>query len=271
MKKHHKQVQRRDDSFAERQITNIWHEIPSPDNPYIAADCSCHGYNLFELMKKRTFVDVFFLLFNTELPTEPQKELLETLMISLINPGPRHPATRAAMNAGVGKTDKTHILPISLGILAGTHLGAAEVELSMRFIKRNVRKDPGEVADLLLSHKNTTTQGDWHPAPGFGSRFSGIDELARKIACSLLALEGSGKYLKWGNEFASFLDQHKMGWLMPGIAAAAFIDLGFNSRSAAGLFQLLSAPGLFAQGLELTNKPITAMPFLNDEDYIIEK
>jgi citrate synthase len=33
---------------------------------------------------------------------------------------------------------------------------------------------------------------------------------------------------------------------------------------------LLSAPGLVAHGLEMANKPITAMPFVKDENYVIE-
>jgi citrate synthase len=61
-----------------------------------------------------------------------------------------------------------------------------------------------------------------------------------------------------------------MGWLAPGIAAAVFVDIGLHPRSGAGLYQLIHAPGLFAHGLELANKPLTAMPFIKDEDYTIE-
>jgi citrate synthase len=32
---------------------------------------------------------------------------------------------------------------------------------------------------------------------------------------------------------------------------------------------LLCAPGILAHGLELANKPITAMPFLQEEQYVI--
>lgn len=266
-----KKVEKRNDRFTERQTTKIWQEIPHPDNPYIATEHYCHGYKLTDLMKKRSFVDVFFLLFNAKLPTEPQAELLEQLMIAMINPGPRHPATRAGMNAAVGKTDTIHILPISLAVIGGTHLGAFEVEKSMRFIKKHARKQPAEVANKLLADSTAPTEGDWHPAPGFGNRFSGIDEFPFKIAEQLLSLKGAGKNLSWGHEFAKQLTQHQIGWVMTGVAAAALLDAGFSAKCGAGVFQLLCAPGMLAHGLELANKPITAMPFIKDEDYFIEE
>src|SRR3982750_4204076 len=124
----HEQVRSRNEPFAQRTATRIWHEEPSGDNPYIARSALCHGYDLFELMDKRSFVDVFYLLFRGELPSKADAQLLQTLMIALINPGPRHPATRAAMNTGVGKTDPVHILPIATAVLGGQHAGSGDVE-----------------------------------------------------------------------------------------------------------------------------------------------
>ncbi|MDZ4261485.1 MAG: citrate synthase, partial [Pseudomonadota bacterium] len=113
------QEQSRNDAFAKRTATKIWQEIASPDNPYLTESAQCHGYDLLELTQKRSFVDVLYLMFRGELPTANEATLLEQLMIALINPGPRHPATRAAMNAGVGSTDVEHILPIALTIYGG--------------------------------------------------------------------------------------------------------------------------------------------------------
>ena len=118
------QVERRDEAFAERLQTRIWQEEPSPDNPYVAAACRLHGYALTDLVEGRSFVDCLYLLFRGELPTAAEARLLERALIGLINPGPRHPATRAAIAAGVGKTDPGLVLPIALGTLSGSHLGA---------------------------------------------------------------------------------------------------------------------------------------------------
>jgi citrate synthase len=270
MKNSHGKVRKRDEDFSQRIVTKIWQEDASENNPYIAENCRCHGYDLLELMQQRSFVDVLYLLFRGELPTKIQAQMLESLMIALINPGPRHPATRAGMCAGAGNTETQNILPISLTILGGNHLGAGEIEETMRFFRKEKKKDPFEVADALISQATPPKEGDWHIIPGFGNRFGGIDSLPQKIARYLVRLPGSGKALEWGCTFAEALHPCGLGWLSTGLAAAVFTDLGFHSRMGSGLFQLISAPGLLAHGLELANKPITAMPFIKDEDYTIE-
>lgn len=264
------EVQRRNDAFAERTATRIWQEVASPDNPYLTESVRCHGYELMELMQKRTFVEVLYLLFRGELPDANEAMLLEQLMIGLINPGPRHPATRAAMNAGVGSSDPEHILPIALTIYGGSHLGAAEVEPAMGFLRKQRTKDPQQLAHELFEKSSQPKEGDWHIAPGFGSRFGGVDPVAKRIADHLASLPGNHETLRWGCRFADALNEHSLGWLAPAIAAALFTDLGFTPRAGAGLFQLLGAPGLLAHGVELASKPITAMPFLKDENYVIK-
>lgn len=263
------QIISRDIKFAERATTRIWQEVPADENPYIAASCRCHGYDLQELMRKRSFIDVFYLLFRGELPSQDQAELLEQLMIALIDPGPRHPATRAAINTAVGKTDPAHILPIGMMVLSGEHLGGIEVEAAMRFLRKRLSDDPQRVAEELLTAEQPPTEGDWHIAPGFGSRFGGIDIMPGKIATQLAQLPGSGQALAWGHTFARALHPRNMSWLITGVAAATLCDLGFHPRAASGLFQILSAPGILAHGLEYANKPITALPHVRDEDYYI--
>jgi len=262
--------QKRETNYADRTATRIWQERPSEKNPYLAEECRCHGYSIEELAAKRSFVDVLFLLFDGELPSPEKAELLNALLVVLINPGPRHPAARAAMVAGIGRTFPPHILPISLISLSGSHLGAAEVGESMIFLRKNIRNDPKKCAEELISASKPPSDGDWHIAPGFGKRFGGLDPMPAKNARFLNSLAGAGKALAWGNAFVSAIESSGQGWLSTGVAAAAFCDLGFHPRIGPGLFQLASAPGLLAHGLEMANKPITAMPFPDGDDYVIE-
>jgi citrate synthase len=264
------EVSRRDDQFTKKITTKIWCETPTIQNPYIAESCYCHGYNLLELMAKRSYPDVVFLLFKGELPTVEESQLFEKLMIAFVNPGPRHPATRAAMNAGVGKTDASHILPIGLTILGGEHLGASEVEPAIRWLRKHVRRSPAEVASELLNASSHEEEGDNHIAPGFGSHYGGIDQIIASIAEQLLTLPAAGKIMRWADEFSRALAPCNMGWLSTGLVAAILSDLGFQPRTGGGIFQIMSAPGLFAHGIEMANKPITAMPFPDDKDYFIE-
>ena len=264
------QVSKRDEKFTDRTVTKIWEEEPDPENPYLARHCRCHGYDIIELARKRSFVDILFLLFLGELPNPSQARLLETLMIVLINPGPRHPATRAAMNASVSKANSAHLLPIALSVLSGTHLGGEEVVAAMRFLQKRSKENPLKVATELLE-KPGPPKADWHIAPGFGSRFGDIDPLPREAADLLIALPGHGNNLQWGDNFTKEIEQMNLGWLSTGLAAAVFCDLGFNRLAGAGLFQLLCAPGLLAHGLELADKPITDMPFLDETHYVITR
>lgn len=261
-------VKPRGDRFARRPATRIWLEEASPRNPYLAERCYCHGYEIEALMAGRGFVEVFYLLFRGELPGRDQAELLERLMIALIDPGPRHAATRAAMNAGVGRTRRPDILPIALAVQGGAHLGGEEVEAAMRFLAANVERPP---AEALADPAASAGEGDRRAAPGFGTRFGGVDPMAERLANHLAALPGAGRHLAWGAAAADHLRPAGMGWLVPGVAAAALCDLGFSYRAGAGLFQLFAAPGLLAHGLEMAAQPITAMPFLEAEHYVIER
>lgn len=107
--------------------------------------------------------------------------------------------------------------------------------------------------------------------PGFGIRNGGKEVMAIEIANRLAKLEGAGKALQWGCALNSLLAPQGLGWLITGVAAAVFADLGFHPRAGGCLFQLLGAPGLVAHGLELAHKPITDMPFISDENYVIKR
>jgi len=270
--KNHVKVSSRKEQFTDKVATRIWYEEASADNPYLEEKSYCHGYDLLELTRHCSYVDVFYLLFRGELPTEQERRVLEALMVAYINPGPRHPASRAAMTAGVGKTDPAHILPISQIVLGGAFAGAGEVEVAMRFLQKKCRKDPVELSGELLQQEiKSNEEGDIHIAPGFGSHYGGIDSLARQRAEYLLSLVESSHVLRWGHSFALALEPHGMGWLNIGVVAAVLAELGFTPRAGAGLYQIISAPGLLAHGIELANKPITAMPFVDDQHYVIEK
>lgn len=274
----HDKVRSRNEPFVERTATRIWKEEPSSDNPYIASSALCHGYDLFDLMEKRSFVDVFYLLFRGELPSKAEAQLLQQSMVALINPGPRHPATRAAMNVGVGKTDPLHILPIATAVLGGDYMGGGEIEPAMRFFRKHQQANPAEfVSNWFATISNSETESESLPEKisahflGFGTRNGGIEIMASEMAQRLSSLEAAGPALRWACEVNLVLRSHGVGILTTGVAAAVFADLGFQPRAGGSLFQLFGAPGLLAHGLELANKPITAMPFVKDEHYEIQR
>ena len=271
----HETVESRNEKFVEQTATKIWLEVPSQENPYIAESAYCFGYDVLELMEKRSFVDVFYLLFKGELPSQSASKLLELLMIALINPGPRHPATRAAMNAGVGKSLPQHILPIGLSVMGGEYLGVGAMESAMRFIRANQKCDPCAVYEAYIEPFTTVPLENADKIntiiPGLGRVYGGIDRVVEKISKQMVSFSDAGSSLKWVVKLAEQLSGCNVGLLPSGLAAAVFSDLGFHPKSCAVLFQLMSAPGIAAHGLEISNKPITAMPFVPDNAYFIER
>lgn len=266
-----REVKNRNTKFNAKIVSRFWQEVPSNNNPYVSENCRCQGYDLTQLLQKCSYTETLYLLFRGELPDKQQNEMLQKLMIAFINPGPRHPASRAAMLAGVSKSDPSQFLPIALSIFSGEHLGARSLEKNIHFFRKNSQKNPKELIAEFRLQLNNPTPSLWEPIPGFGMRFGSIDQYSENIAQMLAALPGAGKSLKWGALLVEQLQTYNLGWLPTGIVAAVLSDLGFTPTAAVGMFQLISAPGLLAHGLEMSGKPLTAMPFLPDEDYTIEE
>jgi len=255
--------------YSSKTTTKIWQEIPSKHNPYVARENRLHGYDLIELATQKNFVDVLFLLFMGELPTTNQSTLLNTLMIGLISPGPRHSATRSAMVAGISKTNTSHILPIGLLALGGTNGGSNDVEAAMAYIKNNIGDS---IANLDIKEKPIS--GDWFPIPGIGSYYGDSNLYCNEFANEIIKISAPNGAASWLNQIIKEFQESKnasVGWLNTGIAAAVLYDLGFPSREGNSFYQIISAPGIAAHGLEQTHRPIRAMPFIEDSQYDYQK
>lgn len=250
---------------AFKASTKICLETPSNSNIYQAQALHVAGYNLSELAQQCSITDMIFLMFTGELAKCAQdRELLKTLQVLLSIPSPRHPAARAAMNAGICKTNEEHLLPISLMALGGEQSGALEIKASIEFLQNNLANSPQELADTLI---NTYQGKHAHIAPGFGQLYGSSDQLSFDYLKQMLKLKPEGKVLQWVSSFTEQLNKHNHGILDVGLAASIFHELSFAARESVGLYQLFRAPGLLAYSMEQTHKPISAMPMLKDEQY----
>lgn len=279
-------------SFDERLSTAVWAEVPDADNPYLAAAARCRGYDVMELARGARATAALLLLFTGELPAPDHEELFEAWWITALSPGPRHPATRAAMAAAIGGTHAAHVLPIGLAVLGGAHLGAMEVLAAMRWLTAQLATDPaGRAAELLAAHPGPSTPAPAAPqppgspeppaadpgaadvrlGPGVGTRFGGADPLPRRALALLAGLRGAGRGIAWAAACDRALAPHGVGWLSPGVAAACFHDLGLSALHAVAVYQWACAPGLIAHGNELLGAPLTRMPFPSDADYVVER
>jgi citrate synthase len=260
--------QSKGDKFTQSIPTNIWKEECSITNPYIAEEAYCYGYNFEEIVDNLSYVDALYLMLTGRVPTPVKSQILELSMKIFLTPGPRHPATRAAMNAGIGRTNVTHVLPISLSVLSSDYLGSKEVGNAMRFIAENRSTDPKTIVNNKQFEVNEKKP---NPIPGFGSIYGGVDQLVLKFANKLASINSDLANINWCKELVKELQDYKLSWLPTGLAAAVFLDLELDHRTGVCLFQMLQSPGLIAHGVEKANKPLTDMPFIKDENYAIKR
>ena len=261
MSAHSAKVSSRGDQFTPRLETKITQERANTENPYLIEEMSIHGYDHFELMEKCSVSDTIFLLLKGNLPNHLERNLFRELFIAFINPGPRHPATQASITAGVGKSLTTHILPISLSVFGGEFEGAANLEEAMRFYRRAVKKSP----EALLEKQTEETLS----IPGFGTVYGDPDPYATSLL-EFFNTRYPQKVTSWVTELNTLCKQYNQGIKKAGVCAAVMADLGFQPRQANALYQLFSAPGLLAHGLEFANKPLTKMLFEPDSHYDLE-
>jgi len=249
--------------------TKICLEKPSEKNSFQTEKLYLSGYDLEDLASSSSMTEIMFLLFSGELPSlKEDKKLLEVLMVLLSLPSPRHVASRAAMNAGICKSNAEHILPISLMAIGGEQLGAIEVKNCWEFIASNIDKPVAAVATQLLANWSDKEK---HIAPGFGQSYGEVDTLSTKFFKQLLAVKSNGKTMKWVQRLSVELGSHQIGILDVGLAACVFHELSFGSRESIALYQFLRAPGLMAYGLEQTHNPVSAIPMLEDSQYELTK
>jgi citrate synthase len=112
--------------------SHIWREEPEPDNPFAAASCHCHGYDVYgDVLGNAGWIEFLYLLFKGERPSAAQCKLLEDLAVALANAGPRDHAVHAAMSGGVSGSHSAACLMAALAVGAGQLGGAKEVANAM--------------------------------------------------------------------------------------------------------------------------------------------
>lgn len=247
--------------------THIWREEAEPDNPFAAAACYCHGYDVFgDVVGKASWIEYLFLLFKGERPTRPQVKILEDLAVALANPGPRDHSVHAAMSGGAGGSHSAACLMAALAVGAGQLGGAREVALAMDiWTECETRFSSWE--DRLKNPPREERADVWpamaHP-PGFDPHGASCATPIRRLLLHLSEQSSSGT-LRWLDEKRPELETiagHPLA--MTGVAAAALHDLGFTSCQGEMLFLLLRLPGAAVHALEQKELGYRHFPFFQN-------
>jgi len=251
----------------EKIRTRIWSEEPEPDNPFAAAVCYCHGYDVYgDILGKASWIEYLYLLFRGERPTPKQARLLEGLAVAVANQGPRDHSVNAAMNGGVGGSTYASCLIAALADGAGQLGGAHEVCIAMEYWSRC-----GQDLELwkkeLLSSEIPERADIWLPMehpPGFDPHGASCATPVRQTL-HYLTTHSEDKALPWLMQHRAELEQiADCPLAMTGVAAAALTDLGFTPKQGEMLFLLLRLPGAAVHALEQEEYGWRQFPFFAD-------
>jgi citrate synthase len=243
--------------------TRIWHEQAEADNPFAAAVCLCHGYDVYgDLLGKASWLEYLYLLFHGERPDQSQCQLLNDLAIVLANPGPRDHSVLAAMNGGVGGSNNAACLMAALAVGGGQLGGAHEVALGI-----SIWNICGTNLELWRQYINKTGnfyQDDWPDIghiPGFDPHGSSCTTPVRQTLDRLSSVS-SGQSLPWLRDNRALLEDITQSPLtMSGIASSALHDLRFSASQGEMLFLILRLPGAAVHAIEQAESGYRHFPF----------
>lgn len=198
------------------------------------------GYDLKELIHKKSFVEVIYLVLKGELPGEKEIKMLNALFTACIDHGI---GVSSAMTARmVVSTGNSLHTALSAGILAMGRLHGSAIEDAAKFFQENV--DESDVKNLVKKFKEQKIR-----LPGFGHKILSHDP--RSEALFEIAKE-TGFYKKHC-EFAltvkeelNKISSKKLPLNVDGAMGAIISDMGFDWRIAKGFFIIGRVPGLVA-------------------------
>ncbi len=225
------------------------------------------GYDVVELMEKKTFAETLFLLLKGELPTPAEAKMMEAILVSSVDHGTTPPSSLATRVVASGGNPLNACIAGGILTIGESHGGA--MEQCARILQEWAAKgdNMNEVADQLIAHIKQTRMR----MPGFGHRLHNVDPRTVKLFEIAQKNNYSGKHI----ELAKAL-QEKMvtssGKKLPinvdGAIGAVMSDMGFDYRVGKGFFIISRCAGLVAHAYEeLTRyKPMRKLG-LSDYEY----
>ncbi len=205
------------------------------------------GYDLQELVMKKSFVEIIFLILSGELPTAAQTRMLNAMLGMMIDHGVRIGSTVAArMVNSLGNKMHTSVVAGLLGLGGDRHGGA--LESAGQFFQEHIELDQPGLKQLVERLKMEKIR-----VPGFGHRIFTHDKRADTLLAIAKETGLFGKYCHFALAVGEELNKISSKVLplnMDGVNAAILSDMGFNWRMMTGFFMIGRTPGLVAQVYE---------------------
>lgn len=220
----------------------------------IDGEAIIHGYKITDLIDNVSFTDAIWLELKGEIPTEKERAMLDSILISTIDNGMGPPSvTNARNSASAGNPMQAAVAAGVLGI-GDSHGGA--IEECARLLQM------GLAADKLV--EKVISSGE--RIPGFGHKvYKDEDPRATQIFNKAKELGFYGEHCELAKAVEAKLEElkgKKIVLNVDGAIAAVVSDMGFDYRLGKGFFLIGRVVGLVAHIFEewVREKPFRRIP-----------
>lgn len=207
------------------------------------------GYDIVELMEKKTFAEVVFLLLKGELPNKAETKMMEAMLVSSVDHGVTPPSSLATRVVVSGGNPLNAAIAGGILTIGDSHGGAMEKCAKILQEWASKGDDMNEIADQLLAHIKTAKIR----MPGFGHRLHQTDPRTVKMFEIAKKHNFTGKHIELAKALESRLVT-KSGKKLPinvdGAIGAVMSDMGFDYRIGKGFFIISRCAGLIAHAYE---------------------
>lgn len=203
------------------------------------------GYNLHELVEKKTFVEIIHLVLKGVLPTEREAQMLTMILSIMVDHSVGTASTVVARTtASAGNPLYASVAAGILALGGEQHGGALEGAAKFFQAHAGVMDLPGLLKDL--KQKKIRIPGFGHKVLTHDNRTDTLFALAKKTKLY-------GKHCEFAETVGVELNKISSKPLplnMDGANAAILSDMGFDPRMIGGFFIIGRVPGLIAHVFE---------------------
>ncbi len=204
-----------------------------------------HGYALEELMAKKSFSEVIFLLLKGQLPSDQESKMMDALLVSVVDHGP---GVASALAARISASAKNPMhASVAAGLLGMGDRHGVVISQAMDFFKSNLQEK--NIVDFLRDMKSRKQY-----VMGYGHKiFTDEDPRAKKLFEIARELGIYGDHCRFSEDIEvalSEISSRKLPLNADGAIAAILCDMGFDHNVGDGFFIMSRVPGLVAHVYE---------------------
>jgi len=202
------------------------------------------GYNLQDLIHKKSFVETIFLVLKGELPNESETRMMNALFTASIDHGI---GVSSAMTARtVISTGNSMHTALAAGILSMGKLHGSAIEGAAKFFQQNVQEQSIDELVKNLKQQKIRIPGYGHKILEHDPRSQALFEVAKETKIYSKHCEFAEKVHEELNKISS----KKLPLNVDGAMGAIMSDMGFDWQMAKGFFIIGRVPGLVAHVYE---------------------